>query len=77
MVTNTKATAEQLPWRIHRAAEHINQIKAELQLLSDDCWEDDRTVRLSPPLQELRELIDAVQLLQDPLNEIHAATGRR
>lgn len=76
MTTHTKATAQQLPYRMHRVAEHVKQLQQELRELSADCWEDDDTVRLSPPLEELRELIDAVHLLQDPLNEINAATGR-
>lgn len=76
MTIHTKATAEQLPYRIHLAVEHALELQRELRDLSDDVWADDNTVRLCPPLKELRELIDAVQLLQTPLTEIYTATGR-
>ncbi|MGA0021074.1 hypothetical protein [Vulcanococcus sp.] len=67
-------TAEQLPDRLHLAACRAQELAEQLKELTDDCWADDNTVRLSPPLQELRELIDSVALLQQPLNELSAAT---
>lgn len=63
----------QPPGRMGRAVAIAEQLRQELQTLSDDCWQDDNTVRLTPQLAELRQLIDSVALLQEPLNEISAA----
>lgn len=68
------ATAEQLPYRMHRAASKLQRLHQELLELCDDCWADENTVRLSPALSDLRELIDSAALLQEPLNQLSAAT---
>lgn len=63
----------QAPGRIDRAVAIAEELLQELKALSDDCWLDDNCVQLTPELAELRQLIDSVALLQEPLNEISAA----
>lgn len=70
----TATTVSYLHHRLGQAIDQVEELRALLSQINDSCWTEAQTVALRPDLKDVRELIDQVALLNNPIQELVAAT---
>lgn len=70
----TAMTVSHIHCQLGRAIDQVEELRQLLSQISDSCWTEAQTVALRPDLRDVRQLIDQVALLSDPIQELVAAT---